>query len=253
MRRPYFFLPFFLIACRAPEMRSYTVAKETPSPAAAPDNHDGHNHGALPEGHPPMDGNLPEGHPPLSGDLPKDHPPLTGGLPEGHPEIGAGAGMDMASAQAAGIAPAPAPDRAVTWVTPKGWTEKPGSGFRYATFVIPGPDGLTGDLSITQLSGAAGGLLGNINRWRGQIGLPELSEAELPKESRVILPAGRSMTFVSHVSADPLIDGKFKRRIMGALYATPEVSWFFKMVGEDALVRSAEKDFLRFLESLKGL
>ncbi|MBP8004412.1 MAG: hypothetical protein KA044_05135, partial [Elusimicrobia bacterium] len=236
MRRLYFLLPLFVIACRAPEMRSYTVAKETPPPAAAHDNHDGHDHGAPPEGHPPMDNALPEGHPPVSGALPEGHPPTGGGLPEGHPEIGVGMGMDMASAQAAGIAPAPAPDRAVSWSTPKGWTEKPGSGFRYATFVIPGPDGLTADLSVTQLSGVAGGLLGNINRWRGQIGLPALSESELPQESRSIAPAGRPMTFVSHVSADPLIDGKHKRRIMGAIYATPDISWFFKMVGEDGLV-----------------
>ena len=44
-----------------------------------------------------------------------------------------------------------------------------------------------------------------------------------------------------------------KRRIMGAIYATPDISWFFKMVGEDGLVRAAEKDFLKLLESLKGL
>lgn len=222
-------------------MRSYTVAKEKAAFTPVPDQSHDHDHGSLPEGHPPMEGQLPEG-----------HPPLNGGLPEGHPEVG-GAGMDMASAQAAGIAPAPPPDRSVTWTTPAGWVEKPGSGFRYATFVIPGPEGQTGDLSITQLSGVAGGLLGNINRWRGQIGLPPIAEADLPKESRAIVPAGRPMTFVSHVSADPLIDGKHKRRIMGAILAGSDMSWFFKMVGEDALVRAAEKDFLKFLESLKGL
>lgn len=223
-------------------MRSYSVAKEKAVPALSPAEEHIHDHGA---------GALPEGHPPLEGSLPEGHPPMGGVLPEGHPALGGE--MDMASAQAAGIAPAPAPDRTVTWTNPAGWVEKPGSGFRYATFVIPGSDGLTGDLSITQLSGVAGGLLGNINRWRGQIGLPALSESELPKASRDIVPAGRPMTFVSHVSADPLIDGKFKRRIMGAIYAGSDVSWFFKMVGEDALVRAAENDFLKFLESLKGL
>jgi len=241
MNRLWLLLPLFLTSCRAPEMRSYTVAKEKAAFTPVPDQSRDHDHGPLPEGHPPMEGQLPEG-----------HPPLNSGLPEGHPEVG-GAGMDMASAQAAGIAPAPPPDRSVTWTTPAGWVEKPGSGFRYATFVIPGPEGQTGDLSITQLSGVAGGLLGNINRWRGQIGLPPIADADLPKESRAIVPAGRPMTFVSHVSADPLIDGKHKRRIMGAILAGSDMSWFFKMVGEDALVRAAEKDFLKFLESLKGL
>lgn len=221
-------------------MSSYSVPKE--APASDPD-HSAHSHAET----------LPEGHPPVN-QLPEGHPEVAGGLPEGHPAVqSVGVGMDMASAQAAGIQPPAAPDRGVTWKTPAGWTEKPGSGFRYASFVVPGTQGMNGDLSVTQLVGEAGGLLSNVNRWRGQLGLGPLSETALSSESRRINPGGRPMTFVNFVSADALIDGKYKKRLMAAVSVSDGRTWFFKLVGDDRGVQAAEKDFLKFLESLQGL
>ena len=177
--------------------------------------------------------------------------PLSPSLPPGHPAIGND--MSMANAAAQGVAPPSASKGDVTWVVPHGWEEKPGSGFRYATFVVPGEGSLAGDLSVTVLDGEAGGLLSNVNRWRGQIGLSDLTEGQLPGASKTIRPAGRAMTFVSFVSSDNLIDGKYKKRLMAAVYTSQGKTWFFKLIGEDRLVRSAEGDVLKFLGSLKGL
>ncbi|MDH3582968.1 MAG: hypothetical protein OER86_01995 [Phycisphaerae bacterium] len=56
------------------------------------------------------------------------------------------------------------------WDTPSTWHEHRGSGMRVATFHVQGTDHkLT--ISVIALGGTAGGLLANINRWRGQIGL----------------------------------------------------------------------------------
>jgi hypothetical protein len=73
----------------------------------------------------------------------------------------------------------------VRWTTPAGWTEeKGGRADRVATL-------RAGDLemSVTRLGGSAGGTLANVNRWRGQIGLPALAESELAANSAA-LPAG---------------------------------------------------------------
>lgn len=67
----------------------------------------------------------------------------------------------------------------ITWTAPESWHQESGSGMRYATFHIGEGDRAI-ELSVTPLSGASGGLLGNINRWRGQIGLAPISEDELP-------------------------------------------------------------------------
>lgn len=222
-------------------MQTYRVPKEADSPTIAVETPDR------------ADQSLPDNHPPIENKgLPEGHPPVNGGLPPGHPEIGGG-DMTLANAAAQGLAPPSAPTGDVTWGVPRGWQEKPGSGFRYATFVVPGTGAMTGDLSVTVLEGDAGGLLSNVNRWRGQIGLPELTDAQLPGDSKKIRPGGRSMTLLNFVSADNLIDGKYKKRLMAAVYSSDGKTWFFKLIGEDRLVQSAERDFLKFLESLKGL
>jgi hypothetical protein len=213
----YFVMIPFLAACRRDDMQSYRVPKE-PSPFMATGEGGG-------------------------------DPVPSGELPPGHPATG----MDIQGAAAAGIAPEPAPEGKVSWTVPRGWTEKPGSGFRYVTFEVPGKGGLIGDLSVTVLKGEAGGLLGNVNRWRGQVGLGPVSEGELVSQSRKIKPAGRPMTLVSFVSPDRRLEGKYRQRLMAAVFPASENTWFFKLVGEDGLVRSAEPDFLKFLESLTGL
>jgi hypothetical protein len=187
------------------------------------------------------------------GDSPPEHVHTKPGeaLPPGHPEIGQD--MSLANAAAQGLVPASRPTGEVTWTTPKRWQEKPGSGFRYASFVVPGADGLTGDLSVTVLDGGGGDLLANVNRWRGQIGLADLSADQLPTQTKTIRPAGRAMTLVNYLSEGNLIDGKYKKRLLSAVFSSDGKTWFFKLVGEDRLVESAKGDFLKFLESLKGL
>jgi len=68
------------------------------------------------------------------------------------------------------------------WALPPGWTEEKGSGDRRATLRLGGaPPRL--ELSVVKLPGLAGGVLANVNRWRGQMGYPPLAEAEVPRET----------------------------------------------------------------------
>jgi hypothetical protein len=63
------------------------------------------------------------------------------------------------------------------WDLPDGWTEEPGNPARFATLRI-GTGASAPELSITSLP--PGQPLGmNLNRWRGQLGLPPLNEMEV--------------------------------------------------------------------------
>ena len=77
------------------------------------------------------------------------------------------------------------------------------------------------------------------------------TEKELVEKSETISPAGRTMLFVDFISHESLIDNKFKKRLMAALYKTADKTWFFKRVGEDKVVGNAKADFMTFLSSLK--
>lgn len=65
------------------------------------------------------------------------------------------------------------------WTVPETWKHVPGSGMRHATFLIGDEkDGL--QLTVIPLGGSgARSVLQNVNRWRGQVGLKRIADAEL--------------------------------------------------------------------------
>lgn len=173
----------------------------------------------------------------MGGELPPGHPPIDG--------MGGAMGMDSA----AGLPPAA--QGGVTWTLPKGWKEKPPSQMRMGSFSAVGKNGQAVDISVVSLAGEAGGDLSNVNRWRGQIELPPINQDALAKETKRISPAGRRMLLADMVSDKPVIDNKFKRRLVAAIHTSGGQTLFFKMVGEDSAVGDTMPAFMRFLESLK--
>ncbi len=77
--------------------------------------------------------------------------------------------------------PTPAPSAsAQPWTAPDSWRAVPGERpMRLATYEIPDADGPV-EVAITRFPGDVGGMLANINRWRGQIGLGPITEADIP-------------------------------------------------------------------------
>src|SRR3954454_12990535 len=62
---------------------------------------------------------------------------------------------------------------------PPNWEIAPRGELRVASFRITGQEGKSAEVSVIPLSGQAGRDVDNVNRWRGQVGLPAVSEAEL--------------------------------------------------------------------------
>src|SRR5262249_25943635 len=74
------------------------------------------------------------------------------------------------------------PGQALTWSSiPEGWQREPGGKLRYATFHL-GTKEHPLELTVTALGRESGSVLDNINRWRNQLGLPAITEAEMPKQ-----------------------------------------------------------------------
>jgi len=73
----------------------------------------------------------------------------------------------------------------LTWEVPEGWEAQPPSSMRLASFAVPA-DGATGDCSVVLLSGEGGGVAPNVNRWRGQVGLPPQSEDDILEDAKVV-------------------------------------------------------------------
>jgi hypothetical protein len=81
------------------------------------------------------------------------------------------------------------------WVLPPGWTEEKASGDRRATLRLGSAQPRL-ELSVVRLPGMAGGVLANVNRWRGQMGFPPLSQAEVARETQSLEIGGAKATLV---------------------------------------------------------
>ena len=69
------------------------------------------------------------------------------------------------------------PEATPTYSVPAGWVENPPRQFVSKSFTV-GPKG-TPQVTLTDSIG--GTLLANVNRWRKEVGLPDVTEADLPQ------------------------------------------------------------------------
>jgi len=151
---------------------------------------------------------------------------------------------------ASGPATAAAGAAAIQYQAPPGWQEQPGDAARQGSFLVAGADGAKADVSIITFPGDVGGDLANVNRWRNQVQLPPIADADLPKAvSEVDGPAGAFLV-VDLLSEAPLAAGH-PERILGAILKQPAQTWFFKMMGDAALVEAQKAAFLGFLQTVQ--
>lgn len=168
------------------------------------------------------------------GELPPDHPPIGGTATTPAP------GGDMA-----GTAVPTAGGNDLKWTAPAAWTPKAGSAMRKGSFAVKG-DGAEADFAITAFPGDTGGLHANLNRWRGQVGLAPASPAELDASVQHLDGLGGL-----HFDVVDLV-GPSGTRMLGAITSYNGNSWFFKLMGPDALVASEKPAFLQFLHTVQA-
>jgi hypothetical protein len=109
------------------------------------------------------------------------------------------------------------PGQPLSWKVPESWKQQPGSNqMRYATFQVDPKDPAL-ELTVVALGneGQAAAILPNVDRWRGQIGLPPATEADLAKLTREVTIDGSKATLVDMVGTGGGKSGKmppFARR-----------------------------------------
>ena len=143
------------------------------------------------------------------------------------------------------LAPPPA-DNPVQWTKPDGWNAQPLSEMRLGSFKMDGSNGASADISVTAFPGDAGGLGANLNRWRGQLQLPSLSNDELAS----VLERTEIENVPAYLVDFQTTDNNPKpSRILGAVLQTADRTWFVKMTGPPDLLESQRQKFLDFVRS----
>ena len=164
------------------------------------------------------------------------------------------ASKPAASAPAAPVAPVPqpsapaAPSAAASapgaWPVPEGWTLVPTPRpMRLATFRAgEGAGGV--EVVLSEFPGDTGGTLPNVNRWRGQVGLPETTLEAFEAEAQKLSEGGvRGYTV--------RFKGE-KAHMLGAMlfHEKQGKSRFLKAMGEPAVLDGHEAAFNAFAHKL---
>jgi hypothetical protein len=142
----------------------------------------------------------------------------------------------------------PAARHSAKWAKPDGWSEEPVTEMRLGSFKVGGPNSTSADVSVVAFPGDAGGLVANINRWRGQLELPSLEEEQMRQLIQQIEVQGAPVYLVDLQTAE---NSSKPSRVLGAVLERPDRTWFVKMTGPPALVDSQRQNFFDFVKSFR--
>ena len=153
------------------------------------------------------------------------------------------AGKTPVRAVAPSLPPSQAPtaSRQPTWEAPAHWERKASTQMRIGNYAVTNEAGQSLDFSITSFPGQVGGILANVNRWLGQVGIEQTDEEGLKQ-----------------YLSDRTVDEKPAKLVLAesedqALYAAilfhKDRSWFLKLMGDRALAQTEKENFLGLVDS----
>lgn len=135
------------------------------------------------------------------------------------------------------------------WNTPATWQEAPPTQMLKAKFLATGDAGTKAEITVSVFPGDVGGPLANVNRWRNQISLSPVGQAELEKVvSPLDVTSGKAM--LVDMIGNKSSDGK-SRRLIGAIVPQGGRTWFYKMLGDELVVAREKDAFIKFVKNAK--
>jgi len=141
----------------------------------------------------------------------------------------------------------------LSWATPEGWQESPGSGMRLATFRSAD----TGDpveCALISLAGDAGGVESNAARWMQQVNIavPDAPAMEkfLAAQKKIKTPDGFDATVLDLTQLQSQDDLE-SPSMAAAIITLPDMTVFVKMTGTRGAVLKNRDQFEALCESLK--
>jgi len=157
-----------------------------------------------------------------------------------HASMGMGAGMGMPAAVESGDQP--------KWNAPANWAETPPGAMILKSYSVSGDAGQKAVVTISALGGEGGGTLANVNRWRGQLSLPEVAEDGLPKITQSLDVLGGKATLVDLSGTDAAGQPS---RMVAVIVPHGGQTWFYKLTGSGAVVAHEKDAFTQFVQTVR--
>jgi hypothetical protein len=139
-----------------------------------------------------------------------------------------------------------ADSRLPEWTVPEGWLETPPTQMLLSRFEVHADDGQL-EITVSAFPGDVGGTVANVNRWRGQIGLPPLPEAEV-REALTPLDVEDGSAILIDMT-NPRDTGPI--RVMGVIWPRGGETWFYKLSGDEPVAEREKAAFVGFVQSVR--
>ena len=119
---------------------------------------------------------------------------------------------------------------------------------RIASYGVTASDGRSLDISVIALGAQAGSLLDNVNRWRNELKLAPITEAELTGAVQSVPIGTMTGQMVNLVSEQATLEGKHKERTLAAIRLNETIATLPQEAAapDDAHFLSAEEMERRF-------
>lgn len=135
-----------------------------------------------------------------------------------------------------------------TWTVPTDWKEGELAQFLVAKYVIQSSGDASAAVNVSELDGAGGGLLPNLNRWRKQLGQPPLLEDDAAKLPTI--DASGAQAVLADFTGTDARSGK-PARLIGLVLPLNGQTWFYKLMGDPELVGRQKDPLIKFVQSAR--
>jgi len=137
-----------------------------------------------------------------------------------------------------------------TLVPPEGYSPGKTSAMVVARFIKETDEGKV-QISLVPLT-ATNKWNDNVNFWRQSVGLKSIEAAEIEAATEAVTISGvKGKKIALMAGEDDENDSEASKSLIGVMVKHDDAAWFFKMMGENALVKSDQAIFDAFLESFE--
>jgi hypothetical protein len=141
-----------------------------------------------------------------------------------------------------------APDSsAPKWNVPSDWVEKTPGPMLFKSFSIADNAGANASVTVSFFQGEVGGVLANVNRWRGQVGLSPVAEDKLDGAAASLETDGGKAVLVDFEGTN----AQAGERLVAAIVPHGDNTWFYKLLGDKALVAKEKDNFVNFVKTVQ--
>jgi hypothetical protein len=133
------------------------------------------------------------------------------------------------------------------WNVPANWTEKAPGPMVFKSFAAASDKGGSAAVSISVFPDKVGGTFLNVNRWRKQVGLPPIDEDKVDSVTQPLDTAGGKGTLVDFTGTSSQTGQP--ARLVAVMVPHGADTWFYKLLGDGAVVENQKESFVKFVQT----